>query len=139
MSYIICSQTLQPWKAKDKGGKQANVMWIYAETGANILQWTEVHDERERLARISNVSKAIVANFIAIQIWSRVARRCEISHVLPKITVFQKNCQLFWQYFYAKILPFFQIPIVSIDKTINFGLCFNEYINFTMQNNINRI
>ena len=29
--------------------------------------------------------------------------------------------------FYAKILPFFEIPVVSIHKTIHFGLFFIEY------------
>jgi len=42
---------------------------------------------------------------------------------LAKITVFQKKLPTFFDnIFYAKILAFFEILIVSIDKAIHFGL-----------------
>jgi len=51
-----------------------------------------------------------------------VARWCQIWQKLPKITVFQKVCQLFWQYFVCQIFAIFKIPTACIGKTIHFGL-----------------
>jgi len=42
--------------------------------------------------------------------------------ILPKVIVFRKIAILFGNIFCAKILQFFGIPIVSIDKTICFGI-----------------
>jgi len=53
---------------------------------------------------------------------NKVARWCQIWQILPKVTFFQKFANFVGNIFYAKILPFFEISIVSIDKTIHFGL-----------------
>jgi len=44
----------------------------------------------------------------------------------------------FGKFFYAKLLPLFEKPIVSIDKTIHFGLTNKTYGENTAQPNINR-
>jgi len=57
-----------------------------------------------------------------ISIRRRVASWCQIWQILPKLIIFPKISNCFWQYFHAKILPFLEISFVSIDKAIHFGL-----------------
>jgi len=66
---------------------------------------------------------------LQVVVVARVARWCQIWQILPKVTIFQKICRLFWQYFYDKFLPFFEIPIASVGKTIHFELFIQLNIN----------
>jgi len=56
-----------------------------------------------------------------------------------KNTCLQRNLPTFWQCFCAKILPYFKIPIVSIDKTNHFGWFINAYWNFRLKIQLNTI
>jgi len=64
---------------------------------------------------------------------SSVARWCQIWQLLPKITVFQNICQLLGN-IYVKLLPFLEISIVNIDKTIHFGLLTKLVPKFQREN-----